>query len=88
MSQWDEIMDGADAALRMILNDRVAGEDEFQRLLKLHPEDGAIYFKRGEAYEALGKKGLAAADYRKAEILLQSEAWKVRTRQALARVTA
>jgi tetratricopeptide (TPR) repeat protein len=87
MSDGREIRDEADAAMRMTLTNRVAGENEFQRLLKTHPNDGMIYFKRGEAYEALGKRGLAAADYRKAEGLLPLEEWKARARQALARVT-
>jgi Flp pilus assembly protein TadD len=86
MSRWRDRMEEADAAKRMKLTDRAVGEAEFQRLLSAHPNDGMIYFKRGEAYEGLGVRDHAAADYRRAEELFPLEEWKDRARQALTRV--
>ena len=88
MSDWRELMAEADDAKRRMLSDRAAGEREFRHLLAAHPNDGMVYFKRGEAYEALGARDLAAADYRRAEELFPLEDWKARARQALARVEA
>jgi tetratricopeptide (TPR) repeat protein len=88
MSRWRELMAEANAAKHTALNDRAAGEAEFQRLLVAYPNDGMIYFKRGEAYEELGARDLAIADYRRAEWLFPLEEWKARARQALARVGA
>jgi len=87
MSHWPEIVDEAGAARRLMLCDRVAGEDEFQRLLKANPDEATIYRKRGEAYEALGQGNLAAADYRKAEELLALAGSEDGAREASARVT-
>jgi hypothetical protein len=39
----------ANATKRTALSDRAAGEAEFERLLVAYPNDGMIYFKRGEA---------------------------------------
>ncbi len=86
MGRWRDLMEEADAAKRMTLSDRAAGEAEFQRLLTAHPNDGMIYFKRGEAYEELGARDLAATDYRRAEGLFPLDEWKVRACQALTRV--
>jgi hypothetical protein len=58
MGQWRDLMVQADAAKRTMLNDRTAGEQEFENLLAAHARDGMIYFKRGEAYEALGERDL------------------------------
>src|SRR5262245_25961126 len=80
------IIDEADAARLLMLRDRVAGEDEFQRLLKAHPDEPTIYLRRGEAYEALGKGRLAVADYRKAEELLAASKSEGHDREASAGV--
>jgi hypothetical protein len=88
--EYDEndLMEDADAAALTLLADRAAGEREFERLLTAHPDDGSLYFVRGRAYEALGEKGLAADNYRKADELLPPGEDLVRAaaRKGLARV--
>jgi len=88
MSKWRELMADAEAAKRSMLRDRTAGEREFDRLLAAHPKDGMVYFKRGEAFEALGEPGRAAADYRQAEGLFPVADWKSRARESASRLEA
>jgi hypothetical protein len=85
MGQWRVLMDQAKTAKRTMLGNRPAGEREFDRLLAEFPNDGMVYFQRGEALEALGEKGLAAADFCKAEGLFPMASWKTSARQAAAR---
>ena len=64
---WMELIDDAGDAGRTLRRDRVAGEREFNALLAVNaenPDKPRIYFVRGQAYEALGEKSLAAEDYR------------------------
>lgn len=59
------------------------GEREnFDLLLKQNPRDGMIYFKRGEAYEAIGENALAAADFQRAMAMFPKREWKARAREA------
>jgi hypothetical protein len=88
MSQWRELMAEAEAARRAMLRNRAAGEREFDRLLAAHPKGGMIYFKRGEAFEALGEAERAAADYRRAEGLFPIADWKSRARESASRLEA
>jgi hypothetical protein len=88
---WMELMDDADDAGRTMRKDRAAGEREFNRLLVANadnPDRPRIYVVRGRAYEAIGEKGLAAADYRIAIGLLHPEDLMIDgVRRALSRVT-
>jgi tetratricopeptide (TPR) repeat protein len=79
-------MNAADAAKLKMIGDRAAGEKAFESLLKQYPRDGMIYFKRGEAYEALREKALAAADYQRAMALFPMPVWKESARKAWERV--
>jgi tetratricopeptide (TPR) repeat protein len=88
MSQWRELMAEAEAARQALLRDRAAGEREFDRLLAAHPKDGMIYFKRGEAFEALGEVERAVDDYRRAETLFPMADWKTRARESASRLEA
>lgn len=87
---WMELMDDADDAGRTMLRDRAAGEREFTGLLAANadnPDRPRIYVVRGQAYEALGEKLLAADDYRKAAELLHPEDLMIEgVRHALSRV--
>jgi len=67
--------------------DRAAGEREFEGLLEQHPRDGMVYFKRGEAYEAIGEMDLAAADFQHAVAMFPKPEWKGRAKEALNRIS-
>lgn len=88
MGSWRGIMGEADAAKIGMISDRVRGEKAFEAILRLHPNDGMVYFKRGEAYEALGDNALAAADFQRAIALFPMDTWKIRAKGALKRVTS
>jgi hypothetical protein len=84
---WEDLADDAEAAGRILLRNRAAGEQELQRLLADHSEDGRLYLIRGRAYEALGEKGHAAADFRKAlEFCPEGDLFRDAALRALARV--
>jgi hypothetical protein len=85
---WEDPMDDAEAAGRLMQRDRRAGEREFQRLLAdHHPGTGSLYLVRGRAYETLGLKELAANDYRRAlELLPEGDLFRDGALRALARV--
>jgi tetratricopeptide (TPR) repeat protein len=87
VSTWMGIMQAADAAKIKMVSDRQAGEADFDILLAQHPQDGMIYFKRGEAYEVLGLYDRAAADFRYALVRFPRADWQARATEALARVT-
>jgi hypothetical protein len=88
---WMELMDDADDAGRTMQKDREAGEREFNGLLAANadnPDKPRIYVVRGQAYEDIGEKSLAADDYRTAERLLHPEDLMLEgVRRALSRVT-
>jgi tetratricopeptide (TPR) repeat protein len=88
MSKWRDLMAQAEAAKAAMLRNRSVGEREFGSLLAKYPRDGMVFFKRGEAFEALGEMKLAETDYRKAEELFPKAEWKTRARQGGARVSA
>ncbi len=79
-------MDAADAAKMEMIANRVQGEKAFESLLKQYPNDGMVYFKRGEAYERLRERALAAADFQRAAALFPMDAWKKRAKEGLERV--
>ena len=72
----------AELAHNAMVQDRAAGEVQFQRLLARHPDDGMVYFERAEAYRQLGQHALALADYEQAVPLLQLKEWKQRAMDA------
>ena len=86
MGTWRNIMEAADAAKLEMLSDRVGGEKNFDLLLKQNPRDGMIYFKRGEAYEAIRENALAAADFQRAMAMFPKPEWKARAKEAAERV--
>jgi hypothetical protein len=55
---------------------RTSGMRRFDSLVREHPRDGMIYFKRAEAHEALNDLRAAAADYREAEGLFPRPLWR------------
>jgi len=86
MSTWRTVMEAADSAKITMVSDRAAGEKQFESLLEQYPRDGMIYFKRGEAYEAIGEAKLAAADFQRAIAMFPKPDWKARAKEALDRV--
>jgi len=87
MTTWREIMEAAEAVKITMLSDRSAGEKKFELLLQLHPRDGMVYFKCGEAYEAIGESARAAGDFRHAMALFPMAYWKRLAEEALERVS-
>ncbi|MCI0407266.1 MAG: hypothetical protein L0191_01670 [Acidobacteria bacterium] len=86
MSSWRAVMEAAEKTKLAMISDRAAGDRAFSALLAQNPNDGMIYFKRGEAYEELGEKSLAAADFTRAMALFPMPEWKARAKKALERV--
>lgn len=86
MSTWRAIMKAADEAKIRMVSDRMVGEEHFESLLAQNPQDGMIYFKRGEACEAIGEAKLAAFDFQRAMALFPRPEWKARAKEALDRV--
>jgi Flp pilus assembly protein TadD len=85
---WEDLADDAEATGRILLRDRAAGEREFQRLLADHPEDGTLYLIRGRAYEAIGEKAQASADYHRALVLFpEGDLFRDTVLRALGRMT-
>ncbi len=85
MSDWRSIMMEADAAKRAMIINQAGGEAQFELLLQRYPGDGMLYFKRGEAYEALGQLDKACSDFRRAQALFPMAKWKSTARQAIER---
>jgi hypothetical protein len=83
--KWPSAMRGAAAAKSALLADRRQGEAEFAELLAGYPNDGWVYLKRAEAYEALGLLREASDDYTMAERFLPFPGRKAEARTGLAR---
>lgn len=79
-------MKAADLAKSAMIANRVNGENAFAQLLQRNPNDGMVYFKRGEAYEALGENTLAAGDFERAKEFFPRADWRNRASEALNRV--
>lgn len=82
---WRSIMYEAEECRKKMQADRPSGEQAFSALLAKVGEDGMVYFKRAEAYEALGESVLSHADFKKAEGLLLMPEWKERARAGMDR---
>jgi len=83
---WKAVMNAAESAKQSLIVDRPNGEREFQKLLAHHPGDAMVYFKQGEAYEAIGENELAVSDYQRAKVLFPRREWKDRAEAGLRRV--
>ena len=55
MADWREIMNEADQAKRQMIVNQAKGEQMFSDLILRVGNDGMVYYKRAEAYEALGE---------------------------------
>jgi hypothetical protein len=62
------------------------GETEFKTLIGKYPNDGMVYYSRGEGYECLGLLESALADYRTAERLMPAPHWREVAKLAADRV--
>ncbi len=86
MGSWRAVMEAAGRAKLAMMSDRAAGERHFAALLAQNPSDGMVYFKRGEAYEALGERALAQNDFQRALAMFPMADWKARAKEAIDRV--
>lgn len=86
MHDWRKIMIEADHAKRQMMVEEAEGEALFKNLLERANMDGMIFYKRAEAYEALGKLDKAVEDFRKAMALFPMDRWKKAAREGLWRV--
>ena len=89
MPSLRQIFERAKAAKRSLIENRARGEGEFNDLTAQYPNDGMIYFQRGEGYADIGELELALSDYRKAlpRIVNTSKVnWKEIVQHAIGRV--
>jgi tetratricopeptide (TPR) repeat protein len=86
MSLFRKVWAEAIAANQELALNRSRGEAQFQHLLEKCPDDGMVYYERGEAYEYLKDFEKAESDYRIAESLFPLKHWKAIAREGLARV--
>jgi tetratricopeptide (TPR) repeat protein len=77
MSNKLKIMAQAEEA-KLVLGgyDADDGDRRFSELLRDHPDDGMIFFKRGEAYETIGQPEKAIKDFQVAESIFPMREWK------------
>ena len=75
----------ADGARGVMLVDRQRGEQLFRVLFERHPDEPLLYFKRGEAYRATGRRKLAHENFAKAFDLFPPGVWRERARIAAMR---
>jgi tetratricopeptide (TPR) repeat protein len=81
----NDVMEMANKAKLAMISDRTIGEREFSALLAQNPNDGMIYFNRGEAYEALGERALAKTDFQRAMAMFPQSKWKARAQEGIDR---
>jgi tetratricopeptide (TPR) repeat protein len=86
MSEWRQIWALAIKANKDLIKSREKGAVEFKKLLNNYPNDGMVYYSRGEAYEHLKEYDLAIDDYKKAEMNFPAPQWKKLAKFSLARV--
>ena len=86
MNNWQEIMEESDLAKRHMIVDETNGRKIFEELINREGPDGMIYFKRAEAFEALGQYQNALDDFRKARALIPMEKWKKAAGEGISRV--
>jgi hypothetical protein len=78
--------EAADRAKLTLISDRATGEQQFSALLADNPNNGVIYFKRGEVYEALSEWSLAQTDFQRAVAMFKTTEEKEGAQVALERV--
>jgi len=83
---WKQIMEMAAEARQTLVINRAQGEELFQRLLTLFPDDGMVFFERAGGYEAIGELKLAKADLESAKRLFPLERWQWEAQEALKRI--
>jgi tetratricopeptide (TPR) repeat protein len=87
MADWREIMEQADQAKCQMIVDQARGEQMFSDLILRVGNDGMVYFKRAEAYEALQMNNKALEDYKKALALFPQDKWKRNAGDGIRRVS-
>jgi len=86
MSQFRKVWADAILANQQLAFNRSKGEVAFKHLFEVYPNDGMVYYERGEAYEYLKVLDRAESDYRTAEGLFPLKHWKAIAREGLARI--
>lgn len=86
MSEWRIIWAKSIKANKALIKSRGKGEAEFKRLFILYPNDGMIFYSRGEAYEYLLEYELAVKDYGMARDLFPAPHWQRVAQYAIERV--
>src|SRR3989442_2283790 len=86
MSNYRRIWAEAIRANQSLALNRDDGTSMFEQLVRRHPEDGMIFYERGEAFEHLGFLDQAEQDFTEAARLLTSPHWKDVARLALHRI--
>jgi hypothetical protein len=85
---WRWIMREAEAARKLTVFDLERGLRRFADLLTSYPNDGMLYFKRGEAHEIRGDLSAASQDYAKAKANFPQATWRLKAELASERVRA
>lgn len=83
--QATAILRDATGARDLLLANREHGERVFEQLWQRHGEHGLLYYWRGEAHRASGRRKLAHADFVRAVELLPDGPWRQRAVQAVRR---
>ncbi len=86
MSQFREIWVKAIRANKELALGRPGAEREFDRLMREYPDDGMVFYERGEAFEYRHEVGRAEADYAAAERLFLVPHWQVVARMGRSRL--
>jgi tetratricopeptide (TPR) repeat protein len=85
MADWQKITQQAKIAKKEMILSAQEGQVLFEQLLNQHGADGMIFFKRAEAWEALGEFKNALADFRKAKALFPMAPWKAKAQEGIDR---
>ncbi|MGE5362303.1 MAG: response regulator [Bacteroidales bacterium] len=80
----ERLLADADGARDVMLVDLDRGLALFADLFTRHPDDGLLYYKRGEGYRAAGKRKLAHHDFTAAAKFAEGE-WRKRAQLAAMR---
>ena len=75
----------AESAKAVLIQNPALGEQLFLEILQDHPNDGIVYMKRAEAWEAVGDYTAASADFTRAEALVPFPGRKAQARAGLLR---
>lgn len=86
MNEWNLITLKSQHAKQVMMHDIAKGEARFKLLMEKNPNDGMIYFQRGQAYENLGIYEKAISDFRHAEKSFPIDTWEERARSAANRL--